>query len=174
MDYLLSPKIWLGAGLIFALRVANMSLDTLRVLMVIRGRKWTAWLLGFVQTLIYVAVLVSVIQDLTNWLNIIAYAAGFATGNVIGMWIEERIALGHVDMRIISPRLGTAIAEKLREAGHAVTEVPARGRDGMVTLLMVSIRRRKIQEIMRLAQEVDPQAFITTEDVQRVRRGFWR
>ena len=90
------------------------------------------------------------------------------------MWIEERIALGHVDMRIISPRLGTAIAEKLREAGHAVTEVPARGRDGMVTLLMVSIRRRKIQEVMRLAQEVDQEAFITAEEVQRVRRGFWR
>ncbi|MBW8010785.1 MAG: DUF2179 domain-containing protein [Chloroflexi bacterium] len=174
LEYLLSSQAWLQAGLIFGLRVANMSLDTVRIMMVLRGRKWSAWIFGFIQTMIYVAVLTSVIKDLTNFLNLIAYAGGYATGNVVGMWFEERLAIGHINMRIISPNLGTAIAERLRNNGYAVTETPARGKDGAVTLLNVSIYRRQVSKIMSLVQETDPEAFITSEDVRPVRRGFWR
>jgi len=174
MDILLSSQAWLFAGLIFMLRVANMSLDTLRVLMVTRGRKGLSWILGFSQTVVFVIVLIYVIQDLTNWLNIVAYAAGFATGNVLGMWIEERIALGHVDLRIISSNWGAAIAERLREDGYAVTEVPARGRDGMVTLLNCSVLRKDLEKVEDCIQEIDPQAFVTAEDVRPIQRGYWR
>jgi uncharacterized protein YebE (UPF0316 family) len=151
-----------------------MSLDTLRVLMVTRGRKGLAWVFGFLQTVVFVIVFIYVIQDLNNWLNIVAYAAGFATGNVFGMWIEERIALGHVDLRIISPNWGAAIAERLREDGYAVTEIPARGRDGMVTLLNCSVRRKDLEMVEETIQEIDPKAFVTAEDVRPIQRGFWR
>ena len=73
-----------------------------------RGRKFIVWVLGFFQALIFVLVLGSVLKDLDNLLNIFAYAAGFATGNVIGMYIEERLAIGHVHLSIVSPRLGSA------------------------------------------------------------------
>jgi uncharacterized protein YebE (UPF0316 family) len=174
MDILLSSQAWLSAGLIFLLRLVNMSLDTLRVLMVTRGRKGLAWVFGFLQTVVFVIVFIYVIQDLNNWLNIVAYAAGFATGNVFGMWIEERIALGHVDLRIISPNWGAAIAERLREDGYAVTEIPARGRDGMVTLLNCSVRRKDLEMVEETIQEIDPKAFVTAEDVRPIQRGFWR
>ena len=162
------------AGLIFVLRVANMSLDTVRVMMVMRGRRLAAWILGFIQTVIYVGVLTTVIQDLTNVLNLVAYAGGFATGNVVGMWVEERLAIGHINLRIISPKLGNAIVRRLREKGYAVTEIPARGKDGAVTLLNASIYRRHVGEVMAIVQTVDAEAFMTTEDVRPVRRGFRR
>jgi len=164
----------MGAGLIFLLRVMDMTLDTLRVLVVMRGRKPLAWVLGFFQALIFVLAISSVLKDLDNVLNIIGYAAGFATGNVVGMWIEERLAIGHMNLSIVSSRLGAAIAEKMRLEGFAVTEVPARGKDGTVTMLNCSVLRKNVQQVHALVNEIDPSAFITAEDVRPVRRGFWR
>jgi len=174
MELLLSPQAWLGAGLIFLLRVMDMSLDTLRVLVVMRGRKGIAWVLGFFQALIYVLAISSVLKNLDNPLNIIGYAAGFATGNVIGMWIEEKLAIGHVHLNVVSSRLGAAIAEQIRQAGFAATEIPARGKDGMVTLLNISVLRKYVSKVHQIVNQVDPSAFITVEDVRPVRRGFWR
>jgi uncharacterized protein YebE (UPF0316 family) len=174
MDLLLSSEAWLGAGLIFLLRVGDMTLDTLRVLMVMRGRKPVAWGLGFFQSMIYIIAITSVLANLDNPLNIVGYAAGFATGNVVGMWIEERLAIGHIDLRIVSPRLGAAIAERLRLEGFAITEISGRGKDGMVTILSASVQRKHVDQVRQLISEIDADAFVTAEDVRPVRRGFWR
>jgi uncharacterized protein YebE (UPF0316 family) len=174
MDFLLSPQAWLTALLIFSLRVSDMTLDTLRVLFVMRGRKQIAWGLGFFQSAIFILAIGRVLSNLDNPLNIIGYAAGFATGNVVGMIIEERLAVGHTSLNITSPRLGTAIADHLRLNGYAVTEIPARGKDGMVTLLNCSVLRKNVEKARALINEIDPEAFITSEDVRPVRRGFWR
>jgi uncharacterized protein YebE (UPF0316 family) len=151
-----------------------MSLDTLRVLVVMRGRKTIAWILGVFQSGIFVLAIGSVLQNLNNPLNIIGYASGFATGNGVGMLIEERMAIGHTLLNIISPRLGSAIAEHLREQGYGVTEIPARGKDGTVNLLYVNVLRRQTDKARKLVNEIDPDAFITAEDIRPVRRGFWR
>jgi uncharacterized protein YebE (UPF0316 family) len=174
MNNLLSLSAWLAAGLIFALRVSDMTLDTLRVLTVMRGRKGIAWILGFFQSSIFVLAITSVLQNLDNPLNILGYAAGFATGNVVGMFIEEKLAIGHIQLSIISPRRGAAIAERLREAGYAITEIPARGKDGMVTLLSCSVLRKSADQVRGIVNEIDDSAFITAEDVRPIRRGFWR
>ena len=174
MEALLVLDVWLQAGLIFVLRVANMALDTLRVMMVIRNRRWVAWWTGFVETILYVVVLSSVLQGLDNWLNIIAYSAGFATGNVVGMWVETKLAIGFISVQIISPALGTAIAEKLREAGYAVTEVPARGRDGMVTMLNVLIARKYREDVRKRVQAIDDEAMLVSTETNRMWRGYWR
>jgi uncharacterized protein YebE (UPF0316 family) len=174
MESLLTTQAWLSALLIFALRVADMTLDTLRVLFVMRGKKRIAWILGFFQSAIFVLAIGRVLTQLNNPLNIIGYAAGFATGNVVGMFIEERIAMGHILINIISPRLGTAIADHLRQNGYAVTEVSARGKDGMVSMINCSVLRKQVDAVRELVNEIDPEAFITAEDVRPVRRGFWR
>lgn len=174
MELVLTPQAFLGAGLIFLLRVMDMTLDTLRVLVVMRGRKSIAWVLGFFQALIFVLAISSVLSNLDNPLNVVGYAAGFATGNVIGMWIEEKLAIGHIHLNIVSSRLGSAVAEQLRTAGYAVTEIPARGKDGMVALLNLSVLRKNVAQVHKLVNEIDPDAFITAEDVRPVRRGFWR
>lgn len=174
IELTLTPQAFLGAAIIFLLRVADMTLDTMRVLVVMRGRKSIAWVLGFAQAAIFVMAISSVLNDLNNPLNIIGYAAGFATGNVVGMLIEERLAIGHILVNIVSPGHGTAIAENLRQQGYAVTEISARGKDGMVTLLNCSVLRKNVAAVRKIVNEVDPEAFITAEDVRPVRRGFWR
>jgi uncharacterized protein YebE (UPF0316 family) len=164
----------LSAGMIFALRVSDMTLDTLRVLVMMRGRKKIAWVLGFFQASIFVIAITSVLKNLDNPLNILGYAAGFATGIVVGMTIEERLAIGHIQLSIISPRRGAALAERLRVEGYAITEISGRGKDGVVTVLSCSVLRKNVSKVQELVNEVDDSAFITAEDVRSVRRGFWR
>jgi uncharacterized protein YebE (UPF0316 family) len=107
-------------------------------------------------------------------LNVFGYAAGFATGNVVGMLIEERLAVGHIHLRIISPSRGVSLAQKLREDGFGVTEIAARGKDGMVHLLSLSVQRKDVARVEGVVHETDPESFVTSEDVRPVRHGFWR
>jgi uncharacterized protein YebE (UPF0316 family) len=174
MENIITLQAWSTAGLIFSLRVLDMTLDTLRVLFVMRGRKKIAWVLGFFQSAIFVLAIGRVLTQLDNPLNIIGYAAGFATGNVVGMLIEERIAIGHISLSIISPRRGSAIVAHLRQNGYAVTELSGRGKDGMVSMLNCSVLRKQVDSVYQLISEIDPEAFVTAEDVRPVKHGYWR
>jgi uncharacterized protein YebE (UPF0316 family) len=174
MQLILSDNILISALMIFILRVIDMSLDTMRMLFVVRGKKPIAWILGFFQSLVFVIAISTVLANLNNLLNIVGYAAGFATGNVLGMFIEERLAIGHIAMRVISSKRGAAISSALRKAGFAVTEIQARGRDGKVALLNSSIMRRDVSKFESLVMKTEPGAFITAEDVRPIRVGFWR
>ncbi len=169
----LTVQTLLGVLIIFALRVANVSLDTLRMLFVMRGRKGLVWILGVITSVVYVVVIASVLQQTNNILSVLGYAMGYATGNVVGMWLEERMAMGFAEVRIISPQRGAAIRESLRDAEYAVTEIPARGKDGTVTILNCSVRRKEIAEVEKITRAIDADAFITSEDLRAVQSGFW-
>ena len=102
--------IVLSALLIFTLRIIDVSLATMRLLMVMRGRKGLAWIFGFFQALVFIIAIRAILADIGNWQNLIGYAAGFATGNVVGMLVEERLAIGYTHIRIISSRRGNQVA----------------------------------------------------------------
>ena len=88
--------------------------------------------------------------------------------------IEERLAVGHIQLQIISRRRGATVAKALRSNGYGVTEIAAKGKDGTVKLLTVSVLRKDAARARRIANDTDSEAFITSEDVRPVRRGFWR
>ena len=173
-SFQLTQQSILIALMIFVVRVIATSLDTIRVIFTMRSNKFWVWMLGFLNSSIWVLTFAFVLSDINNILNVIVYAGGFATGNVVGMLIEEKLAVGFSEVRVISSQWGAAILEVLREHNYAVTEIPARGKDGMVSVITCSVRRGQIQEIEKLVREIDENAFITMEDVVSVRRGFWR
>lgn len=174
MALTLSVSAFLTAIGIFALRVSDMSLDTIRVLFVFRGRRGLAWLLGFFQSLLFVIAITTVLSNLDNVLSVVGYAAGFATGNVVGMTIENRLAIGHIHMTVISSISGPRVVETLRSNGYAVTEISGRGLHGMVTVMHIDVLRKKVHDVETIVLENDPEAFITAEEVRPLRRGFWR
>jgi len=166
--------MWLSGLSIFFLRVVDVSLYTVRLMMVVRGRRALAWIFAFCQSVVFVSALRAVLSDLDNWAKILGYSAGFATGILSGMWLEGRLAVGYTHLRIISPRRGAELAERLRSAGFAVTEISAMGRDGAVNLLSCSVLRKDTQPVVALIQQIDPDAFVTAESVREVTGGFWR
>lgn len=167
------PPFLSSALIIFTLRMVDIAIYTMRITMVMRGRKLYAWIFGFFQAVIFVSAIRAVLVGLDNWLNVAGYAAGFATGNVLGMLIEGRLAIGITHMRVVSPRRGAELAESLRQAGYAVTEVSARGLQGTVDVINCSVKRREAGAVSKLVAEIDDQAYITAEDVRLVWRGFW-
>ena len=174
MDLDFSPLPWVLPTLIFTLRVIGIGIDTLRLLFMIRGRKWVVWVLGFSETALWVLVISQVLANLNNPWNMLAYAAGFATGNVVGMMVESRLALGHVEVRVVSMARGKAVAEAIRALGHAATEYPGRGRDGTVEIVQSSVMRRDLNAVYREICSIDPQVFITAGEIRPLHRGFWR
>jgi uncharacterized protein YebE (UPF0316 family) len=166
-------EFFISALTLFSLRVVDISFYTIRILMVVRGRKGLAWLFGFCQAFVYVIAIRAVLADMGNWGKMIGYAAGFATGMLIGMWVEGKLAIGYTHLRIISIGFGQDLTEHLRNSGYAVTEVPAHGKDGVVDLLVCDVLRRKTGEVVHIVTDIDPGAFITAESVRSVRRGFW-
>lgn len=175
MEILFTSQALIGALTIFLARLADMSLDTLRVLFVMRGKKPIAWILGFFQSSIYLVAITKVLQSgLDNPLIMIGYAAGFATGNVLGIFIEGKLAIGYINISVVSPKFGLRLADLLRGAGYGVTEIPGHGKNGMVSVLTMNVFRKDVPRIERLIAEQDPDSFVYSQEVRAYRRGFWR
>lgn len=163
----------LGGLFIFALRLTDVTLGTMRILMTVRGRKWIAALIGFVEVTIFVVAISQVVRNFGNSWNVLGYAGGFAAGTLVGMTIEEHLALGWTVIRIISTDLSRRVCEALREAGYGVTEIPGQGMRGAVEIYEVVARRSDLPKILQIVERVDSRAFVTVEETRRVYRG-WR
>lgn len=158
---------------IFLLRTTDISISTLRTFAVARGRRLPAWFLGFMQALLFVTATSAVLSELGNIFNLLAFAAGMATGNVIGMTIERLLSPGHSLLRIYSPGRGESLAEELRKMGYGATLVSGKGMGGTVGLIYCYVPRRKVPKIMKQVVLQDPDTYISVENVRQL-RGGWR
>lgn len=160
-------------ALLFALRAADLTLATLRVLAIVRGRPILAWFLGFTGATLFILGAAGLLANLSQPLSILAYAAGFATGTAVGMTLERQFLPANSLVRMYSPSRGRAISSALREIGRGATEVPGRGRGGTVDVIFTYIRRRQENRVRREIRIMDPEAVMTVENV-RVLAGGWR
>jgi uncharacterized protein YebE (UPF0316 family) len=166
--------VFLEALLIFGLRVLGITISTLATLMTVQGRKIYAVGAGFISALVYVLAIGKVVANLGNMWNILAYAGGYAVGTLIGMLLEQRLALGFAEVRFISPEKGQEMAEALREAGFGVTELDGYGRDKCVDVIAVLIPRKQVKAVTDIGMSVDQEAVTTVTEARSVQRGYWR
>jgi len=157
--------------LIFCARVVDVSIGTIRIIFVSKGMKVLAPLCGFFEILIWLVAISNVMQNFTNPVLYIGYAGGFATGNYVGMIIEEKLALGLCVIRIITRKDATKLVEFLRAAGYGVTTMDAQGASGPVRIIFTVVRRYDIDEIDSVIQKHNPKAFYSVEDVKFVSEG---
>ncbi len=163
----------LGGLLIFCLRLTDVTLGTLRILMTVRGRKPLAALIGFIEVTIFVLAISRVVRNVGNVWNVLGYSGGFAAGTLVGMTIEEHLALGWTVVRVISTDLSKRLADALRQAGYGVTEMSGQGMRGSVEICEIVVRRADLPKVLQEIDRVDEKAFITVEESRRVYRG-WR
>jgi len=153
---------------IFLLRVVEVSLGTLRIIFLIRGRKALSASTAFFASLTWLVAAAAVLSNLDSPARAVVFAAGYAAGTVTGGWLEERLALGKVVLRIFTEVESASPAERLRAEGFRVTVLNAEGRDGKVRLSFLAVDRKQIPEAMRVTREVNPRAFVTVEDTNVV------
>ena len=165
-------EVLLGALIIFGLRILDVSIGTLRTLYMVRGDRLRAVPLAFCESLIWVLAISQIMQRLDERWNLLAYAAGFATGTFSGITLERWIASGWILARIVGQSEDRDSAAALRNAGFGVTTVHGEGRAGQQCILFVVAPRKRGEELLALVRTVDADAFVTIESVQTAMGGF--
>ncbi|HSJ15773.1 MAG TPA: DUF5698 domain-containing protein [Longimicrobiales bacterium] len=161
-----------GPIVIFLLRIVDVAMATVRILLSVRGHKRIVPLIGFVEVLVWLFAAGNAIRHLESGWHVLGYAAGFAAGSALGLWLEEKLALGYGTIRIISRSAGTALADHLRALGYGVTEFAARGREGAVQVIYTVLPRREITRVLDEVESHDRSAFITVEQPREIRWGW--
>lgn len=169
---------WLALpAAIFLARICDVSVGTVRIICVTRGFRVVAVVLAFVEVVIWVSALSAVFAHLNRLENMLAYAGGFATGNAIGMWLEQKVALGTQIVGLVSKGMAHAVAERLRFAGFNVTTLNGDDRDGPVAVCMAVVPRRKVQRVVAMARGIDQHVLVAVADVREGNRplvaGQW-
>jgi uncharacterized protein YebE (UPF0316 family) len=161
-----------GPILIFLLRIVDVSMATVRILLSVRGHNRIVPFIGLVEVLVWLFAAGNAIRHLESGWHVLGYATGFAAGSAVGLWLEEKLALGYGTVRIISRAAGTALADHLRSLGYGVTEFAARGRTGPVQVIYTVLPRRAIARVLDEVERQDPNSFITVEQPREIRWGW--
>jgi uncharacterized protein YebE (UPF0316 family) len=153
--------------LIFIARIGDVSINTIRIIYVLGGRRFTATLLGFFESFIWLMAISQIFNHLDNWICYVAYPAGFASGIFVGMIIEERIAYGKVIVRIITRKEISSLIQYLNAQQFRYTHVNAEGPDGHQNLVFTVLERENLDNLLFKLKQILPTAFYTVERVNR-------
>jgi uncharacterized protein YebE (UPF0316 family) len=137
-----------------------------------RNHRFLAPVIGFFEVLIWIFAAGVAIQHLESPLHILGYAAGFAAGNWVGLWLEGRMALGIAALQVFTPSHGAEIAEALREIGHGVTQFQGKGKEGSVEVVYSVVKRKEAKEAMAAVHALDDDAFVTLGEVTGIHYGW--
>jgi len=159
--------------LIVIARVTDVTFGTLRIILLSKGFKNIAPVVGFFESLVWILVAARIITDLTNPITYIAYALGYAVGTYVGIIIENKLSIGSVLVRAIVSKESFALESVLRENKFGLTTVDATGKDGLVKVLFIVINRKELDKCVGIIRENNPAAFFTIENVQSVNAGYF-
>ena len=159
--------------LIFIARVLDVSLGTIRIVFVSRGKKVLAPIFGFFEVLIWLLAIGQIMKNMTNAACYLAYGIGFATGNFVGLYLEEKLAMGTLVVRAIINQDASELVEFLRTRGYGVTNVEGQGATGKVNLVFMVIKRSELRIVTGIIRKYHPQSFYSVEDVRKVSRGVF-
>lgn len=162
----------LGPLFIFLMRLVDVSLATVRMLLVVRGHRAIAPVIGFFEVMFWLIAAGTAIRHLQSPLHVVGYAGGFAAGNVVGLWIESRLALGLASLQVFTPARGSQLAEALRAEGLGATVFTGQGRTGPVELIYSVVKRRSLPVAMGVVNREAPDAFVMVEQPSAIQRGW--
>ena len=158
---------------IFFSRIFDVSLGTLRIIYLTRGQSKLAAAIGFIEVMIYVVALSMVINNLGSPLNVIIYGLGFACGNYFGSLIEEKVAVGFVNVQVITKNNGCELEGSLRELGFGVTSMDCYGKDGPHRILYILMKRKTLPVFFKNLRQLDRDAFISIIDTRKIMGGYF-
>jgi uncharacterized protein YebE (UPF0316 family) len=160
--------------IVFFARAFDVALGTLRIIFTSRGKRHLAPLLGFVEVFIWISIIAQITRGATNVAAYFAYAAGFAAGNYLGMYIENKLAIGTLVIRAIVPEESAgALVAMLQEKGLGVTSVSGMGSHGPVKLIYTVVMRRELTMAAEAIKSVNPNTFFTVEELRSAEHGIF-
>jgi uncharacterized protein YebE (UPF0316 family) len=159
--------------LIFCARIIDVTLGTMRIIFVSKGQRVLAPILGFFEVFVWIIAIGKIMGNLDNYACYFGYAAGFATGNWVGMKLEEHLAMGIILVRVIATKDGHSLVKNLNKRGYGATLVEGEGSAGKVQLVYSIINREDLKQVVSVIEEFNPKAFFTVEDMRKVSSGIF-
>lgn len=166
-------ELLIGYLVVFTARAADISLATIRILMILHGQRLYAAFIGFFESLIFITILTYVIRGLNDIPSLIFYALGFATGNYVGIFLEDKVAIGCVTVQVISKKDPDSLIDRIRQQGFGVTVIEGYGKEGVRKILHVLLMRRDLKTLIELIEGLDEKAFITILDTKKIMGGYF-
>jgi len=161
----MNMTVFVTFWLIVLARITDVSLDTVRMVSVIQGRRTFAATLGFFQAVVYICAVAKVLLNMDQPAYAVAYGLGFAMGTYLGMVIEQRLAFGSQMVLLLTSK-GPELADVLSTGNYRVAEVKGHIREGDLTILGVEVPRREVQKLVRLASAVDQHCDFIVHDIR--------
>jgi uncharacterized protein YebE (UPF0316 family) len=158
---------------IFLARVLDVTLGTLRIIYLSRGKRYIAPALGFFEVFIWIVAVSSLVQNMSNIAGFLSYAAGFAAGNYIGLLIENKLAIGTLSVRIITVKESDLMVKTLHHCGYGVTAIDAKGSTGKVKVIYTIIKRKDLQDVIDIIKSLNPKAFFSVEEIRTASEGIF-
>ncbi|MFO7951608.1 MAG: DUF2179 domain-containing protein [Bacillota bacterium] len=158
---------------IFVAKIAHVSLGTMRIIYLTRGNSVFAAIIGFFEVIIFLVALGMVLTNLDQWTNIIVYGLGFAAGNLVGSKLEEMIAVGYVNVHLITQQDSGILEDNLREEGYGVTVMPCYGREGLKRSVQVLLKRKELPAFLKTVDKYDPKAVVSIFDTRKIMGGYF-
>lgn len=175
MDFLMNLEGPLLYTIIFFAKIIEVSISTIRVVFIGKGERAKGAILGFVEIMIWLVVVSSVLNNITeDPIKMLIYAAAFSLGNYLGVTIESKIAVGLASIQVVvNEKSGDILADILREQGYGVTIIEGKGKNESIkNLLFIQLKRKKIPEAVKLVKQHNPEAYITVNDIKSMMGGY--
>lgn len=169
----ISSNPWLMVAAIFVINVCYVTFLTMRTILTLKGYRYMAAIVSFLEVLVYVVGLGLVMSSLDQIQNIIAYALGFSVGIIVGMKIEEKLALGYTVINVTSAEHELDLPRQLRDVGYGVTHYTAYGRDGARIVMQILTPRRYEAKLIETVNQIDAKAFVIAYEPRTIHGGFW-
>lgn len=166
-----TDSVYLLPIFIFVARVIDVTIGTFRIICLTRGMRYLPPILGFFEILIWLTALGQLVQHLNSFTSYLSFAGGFATGNFVGIYLENKLALGVVLVRTITPKEPTELLENLKSTPFGLTTIEATGKMGKVKVIYTIVPRRDLTRVIEIIHQFSPDAFYSIEDVRAVREG---
>ncbi|TDQ34140.1 DUF2179 domain-containing protein [Aureibacillus halotolerans] len=159
--------------IILVINIVYVSFFTIRMILTLKGQRYMAALISTIEVVVYVIGLGLVLDNLDQIQNLVAYALGYGIGVIVGMKIEEKLALGYITVNVITKGYDTDVAQAVRDEGYGVTSWVASGREGSRLNMQILTPRKSEIRLYQLIKGIDPKAFIITYEPKAIHGGFW-
>jgi len=160
-------------AIILIINIVYVSFFTIRMILTLKGQRYLAAGLSTVEVVIYVVGLGLVLENLNEIQNLIAYAVGYGIGVIVGMKIEEKLALGYITINVITKEYDLDLPKALRDKGYGVTDWAAHGLEGDRMAMQILTPRKYELKLYQTIKELDPKAFIIAFEPKAIHGGFW-
>lgn len=158
---------------VFFARIMDVSLGTIRIMLVGKGKSTMAFFVAFIEVFIWFMIARDVLTNDVNLIVGVAYALGYASGTFLGITLTNKFSKGNFGVQVITSNQDDTIIQKLRDEGYGVSVSDIKGKDEQPKyMLFIEINKKNFEHLQSLIKELDKNAFVVVNETKYVQNGY--